>query len=131
MPYLQLDLPHAVDAAVRIELARRLVAVYAELMETQVRIVNVGFRTLAGGPMRFEGTLAEPPTPVVLVACDIRRGRSAAHLERLAERIVAIVADGLRLPPLRVVVEFTQHAGAEMYRYGAVAPDWDPAESAG
>lgn len=131
MPYLQIDLPCAAAAATKTDLARTLVATYAELMETQARIVNVGFRELSHGPLRFEDDVTGAPSDVIVVACDIRRGRSARRLEALAERIVAQVAEALDFPPMRIVVEFTQHAGEEMYRYGAVARDWNPAESAG
>jgi phenylpyruvate tautomerase PptA (4-oxalocrotonate tautomerase family) len=46
MPYLQLDVPFRIDAAVRADLAGRLSRLYAEVMATVPDVVTVAFRVL-------------------------------------------------------------------------------------
>jgi phenylpyruvate tautomerase PptA (4-oxalocrotonate tautomerase family) len=126
VPYLQFDLPSAHTAETKSRLAERVGRQYAEVMQTSPAIVKVGFRELgADNLFRCSDTT---PEPVVVVMCDIRRGRPAEQRARLAGALVAAAVDELHVYPDAVEVEFTQHAGDEMYRYGALVRDWEPAE---
>jgi phenylpyruvate tautomerase PptA (4-oxalocrotonate tautomerase family) len=127
MPYLQLDLPVAVAAADRRALAGRLARLYAESMDTDPQRVTVAFRELGE-----DGVLRDGPRgmeTVVVVNCDIRRGRPAETRLALGDRVAALLADALGWPRERVILEFTQHAGDEIYRDGRLAADWAPAEA--
>jgi phenylpyruvate tautomerase PptA (4-oxalocrotonate tautomerase family) len=127
MPYLQLDLPIAVAAAERRTLASRLARLYAESMDTDAQRVTVAFRELGE-----DGVLRDGPRgveTVVVVSCDIRRGRPAETRLRLGDRVAALLEDALGWPRERVILEFTQHAGDEIYRDGRLAEDWTPAEA--
>lgn len=127
MPYLQLDLPQGLDSTKTQQLARALAECYAQRMQTQASIPAVCVRHAAGGgPYRLEdGTLRE----VAVLMCDVRQGRDAARREDAARALAALVAAATGLDSLRVVVEFTQHDPSEMFRYGAMAPAWDPGEA--
>ena len=72
MPSLQLDVPAAYDAATTRELARRLGAVYAEVMGARADLVTVVVREASV----WRCTDGEPE-PGALLMCDVRRGRSA------------------------------------------------------
>lgn len=127
VPYLQLDVPGRHDEALKRRLASAIGACYAEAMQTGRHIPAVVVRDCAdGGPWRWEdGELRE----VAVLMCDIRRGRDRARREAAARRLAELVATELGLPHARVVVEFTQHEASEMYRYGALAPEWTPDEA--
>src|ERR671923_1477320 len=91
MPYLHLDLPLAVPAADRARIAGGLARLYADVMETNPERVTVAFRELGeNGVLRTGADGAVEP--VVVVQCDIRRGRPAEQRERLGEGVP---------PPLR------------------------------
>ena len=124
MPYLQLDVPRAYPADVKRRLARRMGEIYARVMQTGVSRVRVGFRELPEGNL-WHCTEGEP-RPGVVLACDIRRGRTVAQRTALAEELIAACREMLDLPG-DVLVEFTQHAGDELYREGkGMAEDWTP-----
>jgi phenylpyruvate tautomerase PptA (4-oxalocrotonate tautomerase family) len=128
MPYLHLDLPLAVAAADRAEIAGRLARLYADVMETNPERVTVAFRELGhNGVLRLgENGAVEP---VVMVQCDIRRGRPPEQRERLGDGVAALLHEALGWPPGRTVLEFTQHAGDEFWREGGLGTDWTPAEA--
>lgn len=127
MPFLQLDLPQPMAPAQKHRLVRALAERYAELMETEVRIVSVCVRDAAGGgPFRLEaGDLRD----VAVLMCDVRRGRTTDQRERAARGFVDIISAETGVDALHVVVEFTQHEATEMFRYGALAPEWSPGET--
>ena len=130
MPYLDLDLPFIVRAADRPRIAARLAALYAELMETDPRRVTVAFRELGEhGVVRLSGD--DAVEPVVMVQCDIRRGRPPEQRERLGAAIAATLDDELRWPTSHTIVEFTQHAGDEFWRADGLSRDWAPDEAPG
>lgn len=131
MPYLHFDLPARYPAATKRALAARLGALYAEIMETSPRIVKVGFRELGAENLFRCGGPDGGVEPVVVGQCDIRRGRPVEQRAALAAAIVAACADALGVAPDAIELEFTQHAGDEMYRRGGFAQDWTAAESAG
>ena len=128
MPYVQFDLPQAYAAETKRELAERVGRLYAAVMLTRPGIVKVAFREL-GADNLFRCTDDGPAEPVVVVMCDIRRGRPAEQRARLAAAITGAATAALGVGSAHVEVEFTQHAGDEMYRHGALVADWDPAEA--
>ena len=129
VPFLQIDLPKTYANDVKARFARELAALYARMMETQSHVPSIAFRELGPGNLvrLQDGALRD----VAVVMCDIRRGRDAARREALAREICALVAASFALDALQVVVEFTQHASDEMFRYGDIAPEWSAAERDG
>ena len=129
MPYLHLDLPVRVAPPDRAEIATRLARVYADVMETNPERVTVAFRELGeNGVVRLgsDGALES----VVMVNCDIRRGRAAEQRARLGDAVAGVLEDALGWPRPRTLLEFTQHAGDEMWRATGLGTDWTPDEAA-
>jgi phenylpyruvate tautomerase PptA (4-oxalocrotonate tautomerase family) len=129
MPYLHFDLPARCPAEVKRGLAARLGALYAEIMQTTPRIVKVSFRELGEDNLFRCGAPDGGVEAVVVGQCDIRRGRPVEQRAALANAIVVACSEALGLPASAIELEFTQHAGDEMFRNGAFASDWSPAES--
>jgi phenylpyruvate tautomerase PptA (4-oxalocrotonate tautomerase family) len=129
MPYLQFDLPAVYAAEQKRRLAERVGRVYSSVMQTTPRIVKVAFREL-GADNLFRCEDEASPRPVVVIMCDIRRGRPAAQRQALAAALVAACSEELGTPVECIEVEFTQHPGDEMYRDGALAADWEPSDQA-
>jgi phenylpyruvate tautomerase PptA (4-oxalocrotonate tautomerase family) len=128
MPFLHLDLPVAVGPAERAELAPRLARLYAEVMETQPERVTVAFRELGeNGVLRL--TPGGELETVVMVNCDIRRGRPPEQRERLGAAVAALLQEALGWPRERTLLEFTQHPGDEVWRSTGLGSDWSPAEA--
>ena len=117
MPSLQLDLAAAPDRETQRDLAARLTAIYAEVMDAPPEIVTVVFR---------EAGVWRDGAPSALLMCDVRSGRPADTRAELSRRLIAACAELLGLDPLAIKVEFTQHAGDEMYhpRLGGFNHDW-------
>jgi phenylpyruvate tautomerase PptA (4-oxalocrotonate tautomerase family) len=131
MPYLHLDLPGRYPAEVKRALAARLGALYAEIMETSPSIVKVGFRELGAENLFRCGAPGGGVEPVIVGQCDIRRGRRAEQRAALAAAIVAACSEALGVDPSAIELEFTQHAGDEMYRRGGFAREWSADEASG
>jgi phenylpyruvate tautomerase PptA (4-oxalocrotonate tautomerase family) len=126
MPYLQLHVPRSYPAETKRKLARRMGEIYARIMETDPARVRVAFLELPAGSL-WHCTDGEP-RPGVVLSCDIRKGRTAEQRARLAEALIGACADELDLPG-EVLVEFTQHAGDELYRQGrGMAEEWSAEE---
>jgi phenylpyruvate tautomerase PptA (4-oxalocrotonate tautomerase family) len=123
VPSLQLDAPAHYDAQTQRELAKRFGAIYAEVMRTRADIVTVAIRET--GVWRC-GDDDEPQASALLM-CDVRRGRPAEIRAELSRRLIEACVDVLGLDPLQIKVEFTQHAGDEMYhpQLGGFNRDWD------
>ena len=130
MPFLHLDLPFAVPAADRRRIAGRVARLYAQVMETRPERVTVAFRELGESGVVRLGAGGEQEE-VVMVQCDIRRGRPAAQRERLGAAVAALLSEELGWPPERTILEFTQHPGDEVWRASGLGSDWTPAEAAG
>jgi phenylpyruvate tautomerase PptA (4-oxalocrotonate tautomerase family) len=130
VPYLQFDVRDAYGAETKRRLAERIGRVYAEVMQTMPGIVKVAFREL-GTDNLFRCTDDGVPEAVVVLMCDIRRGRPTEQRARLGAALTAVAAEELQVSPEAVEIEFTQHAGDEMYRHGALVADWSPAEADG
>lgn len=128
MPYLQLDLDGPYPAERKRALARQLCERYAALMKVDIRRISVAIRECGeGGIWRMvEG---EAVAAAVLML-DIRRGRPPELRMELARALIADCVAGLGLHEDRVNVEFTQHAGDEMYHptLGGFSPEWSAEE---
>ena len=81
------------------------------------------------------GTPARPADiPAFYTA--IRRGRPPEQRARLADALVTACTEVLGLDPTKLVVEFSYHAGEDIYRKamvngvlrGALGRDWSPDE---
>lgn len=135
MPHLQLELTGQYPVALKRDLARRLGDLYAEIMQTSSDLVDVSFRELGEGNIWRCDTAGAVPSAVL--ACDIRAGRPSEQRARLAEALHNACVEALTLDPLHFGIEFTQHAGNEIYRTilvdgvvrGGLARDWDPSEA--
>ena len=127
MPYLQLDTPFSYPVDVKRRLAERLGEIYSQMMNSNINRLTVAVRELGeGGVWRCgEGD----PRTAALLMCDIRRGRSAELRAELALQFVDACKEILGLRDDNLNVEFTQHAGDEMYHtlYG-LSDDWNPDE---
>ena len=129
MPYIQVDLPARYPAEVKRALAAEVGELFAREMRTTTAAVNVGFRELGADNLhRWRGGSLEP---VALIHCDVRRGRPAEQREGFARALVEAAAARLDWPVEGFVVEFTQHAGDEMFRDGGFAPEWGAEEEGG
>jgi phenylpyruvate tautomerase PptA (4-oxalocrotonate tautomerase family) len=136
MPHLQLDVPNKYPLSVKRDLAARLGRHYAEIMQTTPDLVHVTFRELGEGGV-WRCTNAEPVTPAAVLSCDIRRGRTPEQRARLGEALFNACVEALGLDPVLMNVEFTQHAGDEIYGkilvdgalVGGLARDWSPSET--
>ena len=124
MPYLHFDLPRRYPAEVKRGLAALLGALYAEIMQTSPSIVKVGFRELGEENLFRCGAPDGGVEPVIVGQCDIRRGRPVEQRAALADAIVGACSEALGVDASTVELEFTQHAGDEMYRRGAFAGHW-------
>lgn len=114
MPSIQVDLPLTVDPTTKRTLAERVGAVYAEIMEVEMDLLTVSVHALGeGGVWRCHES--GPPTPSALLMCDIRKGRSVETRAHLAQSLIDVCLEMFELDRLWMKVEFTQHAGDEMY----------------
>jgi phenylpyruvate tautomerase PptA (4-oxalocrotonate tautomerase family) len=129
MPYLQLDVNGRYTVDQKKALAQKLCDSYARLMKVDVRRISVAIRECGeGGVWRtVDGEL----TPVSVLMCDIRQGRTAEHRMVVAKQLVSDCVELLGLSEDRLNVEFTQHAGDEMYHptLGGFSPGWTPDET--
>jgi phenylpyruvate tautomerase PptA (4-oxalocrotonate tautomerase family) len=104
VPSLQLDVPAVPDRETQRDLAVQLTAIYAEVMGAPPEIVTVVIR---------EAGVWRDGQPSALLMCDVRRGRPVETRAALARRLVAACEAVLGLGYVKV--EFTQHAGDEMW----------------
>ena len=129
MPYLQLDVNGRYSVDEKKRLARKLCETYSRMMKVDIRRISIAIREVGdGGVWRtVDGEL----TPVSVLMCDIRRGRSAEHRLELAKQLVSDCTNLLGLREDRLNVEFTQHSGDEMYHptLGGFSPEWSPEEA--
>jgi phenylpyruvate tautomerase PptA (4-oxalocrotonate tautomerase family) len=129
MPYLHLDLPLSVAPGDRAAIAVRLAHVYADVMETNPERVTIAFRELGENGVVRVGPDGELET-VVMVNCDVRRGRPPEQRERLGHAVATLLEETLDWPRRRTILEFTQHDGDEVWRSHGLGTDWSPAEAA-
>jgi hypothetical protein len=129
VPYLQLDVNghHSLEDKKR--LAKKMAQTYATMMTVDIRRISIAIREVGdGGVWR---TVDGEPTPVSVLMCDIRRGRPPELRMDLAKHLVDDCVQVLGLREDRLNVEFTQHAGDEMYHptLGGYSPEWSPEET--
>jgi phenylpyruvate tautomerase PptA (4-oxalocrotonate tautomerase family) len=128
MPYLQLDTPFSYSTEIKQRLAKRLGAIYAETMNSNINRISVAIRQLGEGSVWRCGEA--DPRPAALLMCDIRRGRPAQQRAELARMLIDACIEIVGLREDNLNVEFTQHAGDEMYHplYGGLSDDWKAGE---
>ena len=135
MPYLQLDVPARYSIAAKRAAAKRMGEVYAEVMQTTPDLVHVCFRELDEGGLWH--CSAGEPQPAAVLMCEVRRGRAPEQRARLGDALIKICADAFGLDETQISVEFTQHAGDEIYRTvlvdgvlrGGLGKDWTAKET--
>lgn len=129
MPYQQIDVPNPYPFAQKQQLAKRLGEIYAEIMQANVKRISIAIRELVDGGI-WRCTESEPYQAALLM-CDIRRGRPAEQRARLAQALVDACVEILGLRIDQVNVEFTQHAGDEMFHpmLGGLSDDWAAGEA--
>jgi hypothetical protein len=128
VPFVQVHTSRDITPGVRRTLGFALAAAYGEHMQTDHRIVNVGFvRYAAGDLVRYDAGGNEPQEMTV-VNCEVRTGRSPDMLESLGRAITALCARELGIAEIRVAVYVTEHAAFQIYRDGGRAPDWSSEE---
>lgn len=125
MPSIQIDLPLAAPSPLKQELARRVGRIYADLMQVGADLLTVTIHDLGHGGVWRCHEDAEP-TPSALIMCDIRRGRDPQARAALAQSLIDTCVELFRLDGLWIKVEFTQHAGDEMYHphLGGFNKEW-------
>jgi hypothetical protein len=126
MPSIQIDLPLIVEPDVKRDLARKVGNIYAKTMQVHADLLTVSIHDLGdGGVWRCheEGD----PTPSALIMCDIRRGRPVETRASLAQQLIELLMQTFSLGRTWLKVEFTQHAGDEMYHphLHGFNKDWD------
>jgi hypothetical protein len=129
MPYLQLDVNGRYASEVKARLARRLCETYSSLMSVDIRRISITVRECGdGGVWRM---IDGQPELVSVLMCDIRRGRSAELRLDVAKSLCSDCIEILGIREDRLNVEFTQHAGDEMYHptLGGYSPEWSADEA--
>ena len=128
MPYLQLDTPFSYPAEVKQRLAKRLGEIYSRTMNSTINRVTVAIREFGEGGIWHCGE--GDPRPAALLMCDIRRGRPVEQRAELARRLIDARKEIVGLRDDNLNVEFTLHAGDELYHtlYGGLSDDWNPDE---
>ncbi len=129
MPYLQLDVNGKYPSEAKARLASKMCETYSSMMSVDIRRISIAIRELGeGGVWRL---VDGEPTPVSVLMCDIRRGRSAGLRMEVAKALCNDCIDILGLREDRLNVEFTQHAGDEMYHptLGGWSPEWPKDEA--
>lgn len=129
MPYLQLDVNGHYPVETKQRLAGKLSATYASMMSVDRRRISIAIRELGEGSVWR--TIDRQPVPASMLMCDIRRGRPAALRLELARALCRDCVEVLGLSEEHLNVEFTQHAGDEMYHpaFGGFSPEWSAEES--
>jgi phenylpyruvate tautomerase PptA (4-oxalocrotonate tautomerase family) len=130
MPYLQLDVNGHYAAADKRRLAARMSETYARMMSVDIRRISIAIRELGDGTVWRITEAGTDPVPVSVMMLDIRRGRPPELRMEVAKALCAHCIEILGLREDRLNVEFTQHAGDEMYHpaLGGYSPDWEPGE---
>ena len=128
MPYLQLDVTHTYSVQDKKRLAKKLSETYAKIMQVDIRRISVAIRELGeGGLWR---TINGELEATAMLMCDIRRGRTKELRLEVAKALCRDCREVLGLSEESLNVEFTQHAGDEMYHplLGGYSPEWESNE---
>ena len=129
MPYFQLDTPFAVSGEQARRLAKRFGEIYVRTLGGNVNRLSVAVRELGDGKL-WRCSEGEPRAAAILM-CDIRRGRTAEVRATFARQMVDACIEILGLREDNLNLEFTQHAGDEMYHtmYGGLSDEFVPGEA--
>jgi hypothetical protein len=130
MPFVQIHTSRSVSPDVRHALGFALANAYGEHMQTNHRIVNVGFVHYAEGELVRYDAADDGPQEMTIVTCEVRVGRSPEMLESLGRAITVACSRELGVAEARVAVYISEHAAAQIHRDGGRAPDWSPTERA-
>jgi phenylpyruvate tautomerase PptA (4-oxalocrotonate tautomerase family) len=130
MPFVQIHTARTVSTAARRALGLALAKAYGECMQTDHRIVNVGFTHYADGDLARYDAADDAAQEMTVVTCDVRTGRSPEMIEALGHAITVACARELGIEAARIAVYVSEHAAHEIYRDGGRAPAWSPAEAA-
>jgi len=124
MPYLQIEVQKSYPIETKKRLAKELGAAYAEIMEAAVERVTVTIRELGEGAIWR--CSKDEPWPAAIMMLDVRAGRPRETREVLSKRFIEICNEVLELGTNQLNIEFTQHAGDEMYHQwmGHLSEDW-------
>lgn len=101
-------------------------------MTVDARRISIAIRELGeGGEDGVWRMIDNELTLVSILMCDIRRDRSAELRLEVAKVLCRNCVDILGLSEDRLNVEFTQHAGDEMYHpsLGGFSPEWSELET--
>ncbi len=130
MPYLQLDVNGRYPVADKRLLAAKMSETYSRIMSVDIRRISVAIRELGEGGVWRIPEAGNDPVPVAVMMLDVRRGRSAELRMEVAKALSKHCVEILCLTENRLNVEFTQHAGDEMYHpaLGGYSLDWEPGE---
>jgi 5-carboxymethyl-2-hydroxymuconate isomerase len=136
MPHLQLDVSESYPIEVKRDLAKQFGMIYAEIMQSSADIVDVSIRELGTGG-HWRCTEGGEPVPSAFLSCDIRRGRPPEQRQRFAEALHTACVEALSLNPLLLTIEFTEHAGNEIFAKlmidgvprGGLGKEWSPEET--
>jgi phenylpyruvate tautomerase PptA (4-oxalocrotonate tautomerase family) len=128
MPFVRIHSSRPVKPAIRRSLGFALSQAYGDHMQTDQRIVNIGFVRYADADLVRYDAADNEPQEMTVVTCEVRAGRSPDMLESLGRVITAICSRELGIPETRIAVYITEHAAFQIYRDGGRAPDWSAAE---
>jgi phenylpyruvate tautomerase PptA (4-oxalocrotonate tautomerase family) len=130
MPYLQLDVNGHHSPADKRLLAAKMSETYARMMSVDIRRISVAIRELGDGGIWRITEAGADPVPVSVMMLDIRRGRPPELRMEVAKTLCAHCTEILGLREDRLNVEFTQHAGDEMYHpaLDGYSPEWASGE---
>lgn len=128
MPFVQIHTSRPITPATRRSLGFALAQAYGEHMQTDHRIVNVGFIHYAEGDLVRYDTAGNESQEMMIVMCEVRAGRSPEMLESLGRAITTLCSRELGIPETRIAAYITEHGAFQIYRDGGRAPDWSAAE---
>jgi hypothetical protein len=131
VPYLQLDVCGHYPVDLKRHLACKMSKTYADMMRVDIRRISIAIRELGEGGVWRTISPGTEPEPASVLMLDIRRGRSAEHRMQVARALCRDCIELLGLREDRLNVEFTQHAGDEMYHpaLGGYSPEWTDGEA--
>ena len=129
MPYFQLDTPFPVSREQCRRLAKRFGEIYVATLGGNVNRLSVAVRELGDGKLWRCGD--GEPRPAAILMCDIRRGRPPEVRAAFARQMVEACIEICGLSKETLNLEFTQHAGDEMYHtmYGGLSDEFVPGEA--
>lgn len=128
MPYIQLEVTKSYPAATKQLLAKRIGEIYSKIMIADVKRITVSIREL--GEDSVWRCAEDEPTPAAVMMCDVRAGRSKEVREELSKKLIEVCNELLELEVNQLNIEFTQHAGDEMYHQwmGKLSENWSADE---